>query len=191
MRDAKNFEFARHIYSDREMDEIVYRGIRDIIRERNSAWVECQNILTEYIIGDIAKGVAIYAYGEDPDIPDFVAHNLTHSNFEITVDNRVFIWYSWSYREVITLFHEYDHVYSLEVDSLSGSTSTCCFYMDNVIDFITTGYSARMFSIITHHTQNFKYPYELSDTEVENVLRIMKAIRAELMVSRALTLIES
>lgn len=168
------------------MDEIVYRGIRDIIRERNSAWVECQNILTEYIIGDITKEVAIYAYGEDPDIPDFVAHNLTHSNFEITVDNRVFIWYSWSYREVISLFNEYDHVYALEIDSLTDH-----FYMDDVIDFIATGYSEYMFCVITHHTQNSKSPDQLSDVEIENVLRIMKAIRGELMVSRASTLIES
>ena len=173
------------------MDEIVYRGIRDIIRERNSAWGECQNILTEYIIGDIVKEVTIYAYGEDPDIPDFVAHNLTHSEFEITVDNRAFIWYSWGYREAISLFDEYDYVYTLGINPLSGSTLTCRFYMDDVIDFIATGYSEYMFCVITHHTQNSKSPDQLSDVEIENVLRIMKAIRGELMVSRASTLIES
>lgn len=177
--------------SDNKMDNIVRRGILDVIRERNASWLECQNILTRSLIPDITKLIAEYTYGENDVVPEIAAFNLTRDEFNIevtlqtspTIKNGTIKWEHWSRAEMSEFFH-YQNAYYI---GLNESDDRLTSYVDmfEMIDFILTGFSFIVFKDIMwmvydhRHNKFDDINFESDDSIV--ALGIMHSIRARFL----------
>lgn len=184
--------YARTRDNDAKLNDIVYRGIRDMVHERNAAWSGCQVILTEYIFADITKLIAAFAYGEEQTIPDIAAFNLAHNIFNIIIGDIDIDWGSWG-RSEISRYVEYECVYHITVSkirngAMNNESSTYGWInMFSAIEFILTGFSINVFSSLTsvifRHREIQQADINFESEESALVLRTMRLFRERFLIA--------
>lgn len=174
---ANNVRREQDRDNDTKMGDIVHRGIRDMIRERNAARND-NLILTQYVIADVAHVITQYTYGEDRTIPDVAAYNLTHGNMCIRIGDRELLWSNYGldtapYRK-----------YSYWV-SIPGTFGCVSINMFDIIDFILTGFSLGAFeglARLLYRRKNASFAdIDSGSEESIGTLRAMQTIRTRFL----------
>lgn len=164
------------------MNNLMQRAMLDTIRERNTAWSECQTILTNYVVGDVAKLIAMYTYGDERIIPDVAAKRLAFGDIKIEADDLIIDWRGWCRLE-IDRYIEYTYAYSMRVSYRDMNNDWDWWDMFDVIEFITIGFSLGVFKCVSRIMRPKYTPEICSQSEdAEYILRAMQLIRARFMV---------